>query len=69
MTTSQGHQEHVLRRRLDFFLAALSGPGVVWLQTLPLPNLAHALDPYLPDRGSDNSSKGTAGLLNNLLND
>ncbi|HVC80023.1 MAG TPA: TIGR00266 family protein [Chloroflexota bacterium] len=32
------------------FLAALTGPGRVWLQTLPLPNLAHALVPYLPSK-------------------
>jgi uncharacterized protein (TIGR00266 family) len=30
------------------FLAALTGPGKIWLQSLPLPNLAHALLPYLP---------------------
>jgi uncharacterized protein (TIGR00266 family) len=30
------------------FLVRLTGPGRVWLQTLPLPNLAHALIPYLP---------------------
>lgn len=30
-----------------FFLARLSGPGRVWLQTLTLPNLAHALAPYI----------------------
>ncbi len=35
------------------FLAELTGPGRVWLQTLTLPNLAHALAPYL---GSDNGS-------------
>lgn len=29
------------------FLAKLVGPGRVWLQTLPLSNLAHALQPYL----------------------
>jgi uncharacterized protein (TIGR00266 family) len=34
------------------FLAALTGPGRVWLQTLPLPNLAHALMPYLPSKGN-----------------
>ena len=28
------------------FLAELRGPGSVWLQTLTLPNLAHALAPY-----------------------
>lgn len=30
------------------FLAQLSGPGRVYLQTLTLPSLAHALAPYLP---------------------
>jgi uncharacterized protein (AIM24 family) len=29
------------------FLARLTGPGRVWLQTMTLPNLAHALAPYL----------------------
>ncbi len=29
------------------FLAKLSGPGRLWLQSLTLPNLAHALSPYL----------------------
>jgi len=32
------------------FLVALTGPGRVWLQSLPLPNLAHALAPFLPQR-------------------
>jgi uncharacterized protein (TIGR00266 family) len=31
----------------SIFLAALTGPGRVWLQSLPLPNLAHALTPYI----------------------
>ena len=39
------------------FLAALTGPGRVWLQTLPLSRLAHALVPYLP---SDNRVAETA---------
>ncbi|NNN21085.1 MAG: TIGR00266 family protein [Acidimicrobiales bacterium] len=30
------------------FLAALTGPGRVWLQSLPIANLAHAIAPYLP---------------------
>ena len=29
------------------FLAKLTGPGKVWLQTMPLPNLAHALTPFI----------------------
>ncbi len=33
------------------FLAELTGPGRVWLQSLTLSNLAHALSPYLPSKG------------------
>jgi len=29
------------------FIARLTGPGKVWLQTLTVPNLAHAIAPYL----------------------
>lgn len=29
------------------FLATLTGPGKIWLQTMTLPNLAHALSPYM----------------------
>ncbi len=39
-----------------FHLVALTGPGEIWLQSMPLPLLAHAIAPYLPaqtqqDRG------------------
>lgn len=30
------------------FLLRLTGPGKVWLQSLSLPMLAHAIEPYLP---------------------
>ncbi len=33
------------------FLAELTGPGKIWLQTMTLPNLAHALAPYLSSEG------------------
>jgi uncharacterized protein (TIGR00266 family) len=33
------------------FLADLTGPGRIWLQTLTLPNLAHALAPYMASEG------------------
>jgi uncharacterized protein (TIGR00266 family) len=50
------------------FLAALTGPGKVWLQTLPLPNLAHALTPYLPQASGDSDrGGGAAGLIGGLL--
>jgi uncharacterized protein (TIGR00266 family) len=33
------------------FLASLTGPGRVWLQTLTVSNLAHAIIPYIPAKG------------------
>jgi uncharacterized protein (TIGR00266 family) len=30
------------------FLVQLTGPGRIWLQTMTVPNLAHAVVPYLP---------------------
>jgi uncharacterized protein (TIGR00266 family) len=41
------------------FLAALTGPGSVWLQTLPISRLAVALVPYLPKTGGE--SRGGSG--------
>ena len=43
------------------FMIRLTGPGKVWLQSLSLPMLAHALQPYLelPD-GSSNSTEAAA---------
>ncbi len=35
----------------DLFMARLTGPGRVWLQTLTLPGLAHAISHYLPKQG------------------
>lgn len=44
------------------FLAELTGPGKVWLQTLTLPNLAHALSPYLGAGASDQPVETAAEL-------
>jgi len=33
------------------FLANVTGPGKVWLQSMPLPNFASRLIPYLPSKG------------------
>ena len=33
------------------FLASLTGPGCIWLQTLTVSNLAHAIIPFLPAKG------------------
>jgi hypothetical protein len=41
---------------------------MVWLQTMPISNLAHAIAPYLPQNESSKSSTGASiigGLLNN----
>lgn len=35
------------------FLSTLKGPGRVWLQSLPIENLAARLIPYLPERTSE----------------
>lgn len=32
------------------FVASLTGPGKVWLQSLAVPNIAHAIIPYLPEQ-------------------
>ena len=46
------------------FIARLTGPGKVWLQTLTMPNLAHALEPYLSrDRQASNAQAGVTGGL------
>ena len=52
------------------FLAKLTGPGRVWLQTLPIANLAQALQPYLVQGESAPSNAGGAigGAIGSLLN-
>jgi uncharacterized protein (TIGR00266 family) len=52
------------------FLAALTGPGRVWLQSLPLSNLAHALAPYLGREGGSSaqgSNVAAAGIAGAVL--
>jgi uncharacterized protein (AIM24 family) len=47
------------------FLAQLSGPGEVWLQTITLAGLAHALQPYIvTETGGE---VGTAAVIGSLL--
>ncbi|HXQ52222.1 MAG TPA: AIM24 family protein [Stellaceae bacterium] len=49
------------------FIAQLTGPGKVWLQTLTMPNLAHALAPYLhgtnTEAPQDAAIGGVAGSM------
>jgi uncharacterized protein (TIGR00266 family) len=50
------------------FLATLRGPGRVWLQTMPMMNLAKAIAEYLPSSSGSGSSSGiNLGNLGNLL--
>ena len=42
------------------FLATLTGPGHVWLQSMPIINLAEEIGRYLPGRGEGSGSTGGA---------
>ncbi len=42
------------------FIARLTGPGKIWLQTMTMPNLAHALLPYI---GKEAASTGGAAAI------
>jgi uncharacterized protein (TIGR00266 family) len=50
------------------FLALLNGPGRVWLQSITLPALAHALQPYIVTEtaGEAGALGGAAGLIGAL---
>jgi uncharacterized protein (AIM24 family) len=50
-------------------LAVLTGPGQIWLQSMPLANLAHALQPYLEkNEAATGASAGVAGgMLGGVL--
>jgi uncharacterized protein (TIGR00266 family) len=56
-----------------FHLVALTGPGQIWLQSMPLPNLAHALAPYIAAQASGDSvatgaAAGTVGgIIGNIM--
>jgi uncharacterized protein (TIGR00266 family) len=47
------------------FLAVLTGPGTVWLQTLPISRLAHQISEYLPH--GEVRSAGPAAIGGGLL--
>jgi uncharacterized protein (TIGR00266 family) len=52
----------------SLFLASLTGPGMVWLQTMPISQLAHSIAPYLPQQESSGTSSAGSiigGLLKN----
>ncbi len=43
------------------FLAVLTGPGRVWLQTLPISKLAHQLMEYMPSPSRESAQGGVVG--------
>ena len=51
------------------FLAALTGPGRVWLQTLPIARLAHQILEYAPKERRQESVQGgvVGGIVGSLL--
>jgi uncharacterized protein (TIGR00266 family) len=51
------------------FLAALTGPGRIWLQTLPISKLAHALSEYMPHETRRETVQGgvVGGIVGSIL--
>ena len=51
------------------FLAALTGPGRVWLQTLPISRLAHQLQEYMPSQRTEQAIEGgvVGGVIGSIL--
>ena len=49
------------------FLAVLTGPGTVWLQTLPISRLAHQISEYLPQNNSHAGSVAGGALLGGIV--
>jgi uncharacterized protein (TIGR00266 family) len=64
---------NVLFGQDGYYLVALTGPGQIWLQSMPIPNLAHALAPYIAQQISvDTAGTGAAagtvgGILGNIM--
>ena len=51
------------------FLAALTGPGRLWLQTLPIAKLAHQIQEYLPSQRVQQQTEGgiVGGVVGSIL--
>jgi len=51
------------------FLATLTGPGRIWLQTLPITKLAHAINEYLPHETRRETVEGgvVGGIVGSIL--
>ena len=51
-----------------YHLVALTGPGQVWLQSMPISGLAHALSPYLPQGGTGRDA-AAGGAVGGIIGD
>ena len=53
------------------FLVQLTGPGRIWLQTLPIAKLAHAIEKYLPRESAKQAVGGgvVGGIVGSILDD
>lgn len=51
------------------FLASLTGPGKIWLQTLPISKLAHVIERYLPHQVQRQTVEGgvVGGIVGSIL--
>ncbi len=49
------------------WFASLRGPGMVYIQSLALPRLAHALAPYLPTVRTSTESGVAGGIIGSIL--
>jgi uncharacterized protein (TIGR00266 family) len=49
------------------FLATLRGPGKIWLQTMPVMNVAKKIAQYLPSTGSNSSGSNIGGMIGGML--
>ncbi len=49
------------------FLAALTGPGRIWLQTMTVANFAHALAPYLSSGEREIAEVGAGAVIGSVI--
>src|SRR5437764_9370332 len=61
--------KHMIFGGDGLFLAALAGPGRIWLQTLPIARLAHVIDQYLPRSSERRTVEGgvVGGIVGSIL--
>ena len=50
-----------------YHLVNLTGPGTIWLQSLTIPGLAHAVAPYMPGDDHEAASAGVGGVLGGVI--